>query len=140
MLSITTENIFDSQFVKTNNKHVCSNGSSSSMYTHLNDYVWPPFAFRTALILHGIDSTRCWKHSLEMLAHIDGIASCIWWRFVGCTSRGRSSRSTTSQRCSIGLRSGDCGGHFSTVNSLSGSRNQFEIIRALWHGALSCWK
>jgi len=30
---------------------------------------------------------------------------------VGCTSRARSSRSTTSQRCSIGLRSGDCGGH-----------------------------
>jgi len=37
------------------------------------------------------------------------------------------------------LRSGDCGGHFSTVNSLSCSRNQFEMIRALWHGSLSCW-
>jgi len=22
-----------------------------------------------------------------MLAHIDRIASCSWWRFVGCTSR-----------------------------------------------------
>jgi len=31
-------------------------------------------------------------------------------------------------RCSIGLRSGDCGGHFSTLNSLSCSRNQFEMI------------
>ncbi len=29
------------------------------------------------------------------------------------------SRSTTSQRCSIGLRSGDCGDHLSKVNSLS---------------------
>ncbi len=29
------------------------------------------------------------------------------------------SRSTTSQRCSIGLISGDCGGHLSKVNSLS---------------------
>jgi len=48
-----------------------------------------------------------------MLAHIDRIASWSLWRFVGCTSRARSSRSTTSQRCSIGLRSGDCGGHFS---------------------------
>ena len=39
--------------------------------------VWGiPFAFRTALILCVIDSTRCWKHSLEMLAHIDRIASC----------------------------------------------------------------
>jgi len=34
----------------------------------------------------------------------------------------------------------DCGGHFSTVNSLSCSSNQFEMIQALWHGALSCWK
>jgi len=42
-----------------------------------------------------------------------------WWRFVGCTSRAR--------RCSIGLRSGDFGGHFSTVDSMSCSRNQFEI-------------
>jgi len=29
------------------------------------------------------------------------------------------------------LRSGDCGGHFSTVKSLSSSRNQFEMIQAL---------
>ncbi len=50
------------------------------------------------------------------------------------------SRSTTSQRCSIGLRSGDCGGHLSKVNSLSCSRNQSEMIWPLWHGALSCWK
>ncbi len=34
---------------------------------------WTPFAFRTALILHGIDSTRCWKHSSEILVHIDMI-------------------------------------------------------------------
>jgi len=91
-------------------------------------------------LICGIDSTRCWKHSLEMLAHIDRIASCNWLRFVGCSSRAWSSRSTTSQRCSIGWRSGDCGGHFSTVNSLSCSRNQFEMIRDLWHGALCCWK
>ncbi len=50
------------------------------------------------------------------------------------------SRSTTSQRCSIGLRSGDCGGHLSKLNSLSCSRNQSEMIWAWWHGALSCWK
>ncbi len=37
------------------------------------------------------------------------IRSCC--RFVGCTSMMWISRSTTSQRCSIGLRSGDCGGH-----------------------------
>jgi len=48
-----------------------------------------------------------------MLARIDRIASCSRWRIVGCTSRAWSSRSTTSQRCSIALRSGECGGHFS---------------------------
>ncbi len=33
-----------------------------------------------------------------------------------CTSMMRISRSSTSQRCFIGLRSGDCGGHFSKIN------------------------
>lgn len=47
--------------------------------------------------------------------------------------------STTSQRCSIGLRYGDWGGHLRIVNS-SCSRNQFEINWVLWHGALVCWK
>ncbi len=44
------------------------------------------------------------------------------------------------KKCSVGVRSGDCGGYSSIVNSLSCSRNQFEMIWALWHGALSCWK
>ncbi len=68
------------------------------------------------------------------------IASRRFCRFVGCTSMMQISRSTTSQRCSIGFRSGDCGGRLSKVNSLSCSRNQSEIIWPLWHGALSCWK
>ncbi len=76
----------------------------------------PPFAFRTTLILHGIDSTRCWKHSSEFLVHIDMIASRSCCRFVGCTSMMQISRSITSQKCSIGLRSGDCGGHISKIN------------------------
>ncbi len=95
--------------------------------------VGPPFAIKTALILRGIDSTRCWKHSSEILVYIDMIASHSCCRFVGCTSMMRISRSTTSQRCSIGLRSGDCGNHLSKVNSLSCSRNQSAMIWALWH-------
>ncbi len=63
--------------------------------------VGPPFAFRTALILCGIDSTMLWKHSSEILVHIDMITSRSCCRFVGCTSIIRISRSTTSQRCSI---------------------------------------
>ncbi len=93
---------------------------------------WTPFAFRTALILHDVNSTRCWKHSSEILIHIVMIASHSFCRFVICTSMMWISRSTTSQRCSIGLRSGDCGGYLSKVNSLSCSRNQSEMIWALW--------
>ncbi len=37
-----------------------------------------PFAFRTSLILLGIDSTRFWKHSSEILVHIDMIAASPW--------------------------------------------------------------
>ncbi len=93
---------------------------------------WTPFSFRTALILCCIDSSRCWKHSSEILVLIDMIASRSYCRFVGCSSMMWISRSTTSQMCSIGLRSGDCGGHLSKVNSLSCSRNQSEMIWALW--------
>ncbi len=108
--------------------HICNYNKKKYIYTHslatllgtpCKYRVRPPFAFRTALILCGIDSTRCWKHSSEILVHIDMIASRSCCRFVGCTSMMRISRSTTSQRCSIGLRSGDCGGHLSKVNSLS---------------------
>ncbi len=41
------------------------------------------------------------------------IASRSCCKFVGCTSMMWISRSTTSQRRSIGLRFGDCGGHLS---------------------------
>ncbi len=116
--------------------------SCMSIYTHWPIYLvhlgtpgWTPFAFWTALILCGIDSTRCWKLSSEILVHIDLIASRSCCRFIGCTSMMWISRSTTSQSCSIGLRSDDCGGHLSKVNSLSYSRNQSEMIWALWHGA-----
>lgn len=35
-------------------------------------------------------------------------------------------------KISVGLRSGDCRGHLSTVNTTSCSRNQLDIIQALW--------
>ncbi len=69
----------------------------------------------------------------QILVHIDMISSRSCCRFVCCTSMMRISRSTTSQRCSIGLRSGDCGGHLSKVNSLSCSRNQSEMIWDMMH-------
>ncbi len=56
---------------------------------------------------------------------------------IGSGMQNSKSHSTTSQMCSIGLRSGDCGGHLSKLNSLSCSRNQSEMIWALWYGAFS---
>lgn len=71
----------------------------------------PPFAFRTALILHSIIST-CWKQSLEILVHIDMIATRSCCQFVGHTSICHS-----IPHYSIGLSSGDCERHWSRVNS-----------------------
>ncbi len=66
----------------------------------------------------------------------------------------RISRSTTSQRCSIGWRSGDCGGHLSKVNSFhvqETSLRWFELcnmvhypagssIRRWVHGVIKGWR
>ena len=81
--------------------------------------VRPSFAFRTALILHGIDPTRCWKHSSEILVRIYMTASYCCCRFVGCTSMMGIFCSSTSQRCLVGLRPGDYGDRWSTVSSVS---------------------
>lgn len=56
-----------------------------------------PFIFRTALILCGAHSTRCWKHFSEISVHVDTIAPHSCCRFV------------LSAMCSTELRSGDCG-------------------------------
>ncbi len=72
---------------------------------------WTPFCLQNCLNSLWLGFNECWKHSSEILVCIDMIAS----------------------RCC-------CGGHLSKVNSLSYSRNQSEMIFALWHGALSCWK
>ncbi len=99
------------------------------------------FSFRSLVHNHSSESgTHMLETLLRDFGHIVMIASHSCCRFVVCTSMMWISRSTASQRCSIGLRSGDCGGHLSKVNSLSCSRNQSEMIWALWHGVLSCWK
>lgn len=81
----------------------------------------------TSSWVQSMNSTRCWKHSSEILVHIEMIA------FFVSSSTTSISHSTTSKRCSIGLRSGDSGGHLSRVSSLSCSRKQFEIIWASRH-------
>ncbi len=93
---------------------------------------WTPFCLHNCLNSSWHRFNKVLKHSSEILIHIDMIVSRSCCRFVGCTSMMRISLSTTSQRCSFGLSSGDCGGHSSKVNSLSCSRNQSEMIWALW--------
>lgn len=63
-----------------------------------------------------------WHNSITQLI----VVGCTYWSSV--------------QPHSIGFRSGDCGGHLSTMRSLSFSRKQFEMIWPLWDGVLSCWK
>ncbi|MEQ2313734.1 hypothetical protein AMECASPLE_005090 [Ameca splendens] len=58
----------------------------------------------------------------EIWLHSDVIVSSCCCRFVSCTSMKRIS---TSQVCFIGLGPKDCGGHWSTMMSLSCSRNKF---------------
>lgn len=48
-------------------------GTLTGNLSHTPSQYWvrPCFAFRAALILHGKDSTRCWKHSsLHSIAHL----------------------------------------------------------------------
>lgn len=65
----------------------------AALYTHwpLSSYsllvpAWIPFCFITALIVHGINSTRCWRHSSEILVHIGIIVSRNCCKCVSCTS------------------------------------------------------
>ncbi len=103
---------------------------------------WTPFSFRTALILRGIDSTRCWKQSSEILVHIDMIASRSCCRFVACTTNIFMEREYPVPPHPKGaLLDWD----LVTVETIwvkwtHCQRNQSEMIWALWHGALSCWK
>ncbi len=63
------------------------------------------------------------------------ITSCSCCRFVGCTSMMWISRSTTSQRCCIGLRSGDCGVKWTHCHVQKNSLRWFELCDMLHYPA-----
>lgn len=81
-----------------------------------------------------LDHPNFWWHWLnKMLLRNDSdmMASYACCRFVGWTLMMRISHSTTMQRCSAGLRSGNFVVRFSIVNSLC-SRNHFEKMATFW--------
>lgn len=94
-----------------------------------------PFGFRTALILCDFETflSVLYIYILHIL-YIDMIMSHSCCRFVGCTSIMWISYFTKSQMCFIGLRTGDCGGHWSTVSSLScwSEDGWYTVVRKRW--------
>lgn len=96
---------------------------------------WTLFPVRAVWILRGVDSSKSWKHSSNILVHIFMTAAQSFSRFVSCTSLKWMSRSTTALHCSAGLRRGDCGGHVTTVRQ--SKRDAFslsiKIAPTSWH-------
>jgi hypothetical protein len=96
--------------------------SREALYTHL-------VPGRTPLCLqNSLNSTRCRKHSTGMLVHADATASCSFCRLDSGILVLQTARSISSQRCSMWLRSGECAGHSSKLNTLSCSRQCFPLL------------
>ena len=74
---------------------------------------------------------RSWKHSSDILVHIGMMTSAADLSAVH--PQCESPVPPHPKGCSVGLRPGDCGDLWTTVSC---SRNQFEVISALWHGRL----
>src|SRR3979490_2266278 len=78
--------------------------------------VWPILAFSTASILLGILSIKFWHTSAGILSHSASTLSHNSNIPPGGVSYSPNLLLVCSQRCSIGLRSGDCAGHCRRVN------------------------
>ncbi len=106
-------------------------------YTLLVPRGWIPLCLQNCLILCGKNSTRCWKHSSDILKRYHHtFAADLSAAHPWC----ESPVTTTSLSFSIGLRSGDCGCHLSKVNSLSCSRTSlrwFELCDMVHYPARS---
>ncbi len=86
-------------------------------YTHTHwPLYWTPFCLQNCLNSSWHRFNKVLETFLRDVGHIVMISSHSCCRFVICTSMMWISRSTTSQRCSIGLRSGDCGGHYESMD------------------------
>ena len=87
----------------------------------------PPFSAKTALTRKGMDSTTPLNVCSKMLAA--SFKPCKLW---GGASMDGTCLSSTSHRCSIGLRSEESGGQINTLNSSLCSSNHSWTIFAVW--------
>ena len=106
---------------------------------YTNQYeVYPPLALMTSLILLGMLSINSWHCATSILSHSTCIRSQSSNIPFGGSRYSASLLLRINQRCSIGLRSGDWGGH--TMTSNSWSSNHFLAFLLVCLGSLSCWK
>ena len=99
--------------------------------------VFPPLAAIIAASRRGILATRRWRRCTGIRAHLSSRAWRSSSRFWGGLSIELIARPNSSQRCSMGLQSGDLGGCsiFVTLPCCGKSRTTL----ARWGVALSSW-
>ena len=100
-------------------------------------HVFPPLAAIIATSHRGILATRRWRRCTGICAHLSSRAWRSSSRFWGGLSIELIARPNSSQRCSMGLQSGDLGGCsiFVTLPCCRKSRTTL----ARWGVALSSW-
>ena len=76
--------------------------------------------------------------SCGMAVHSACKAAASWGRVCGWGCRRRRRRSNSSQRCSMGFKSGDLEGQGRTL--MLWCLKKTVVSRAVWGRALSCWK
>jgi hypothetical protein len=101
--------------IQHDQKYVETCSSNISFQNHGHYYgVCPPFAAITASTLLGRLSTRCWNIAAGTCFHSTTRALVRSSTDVGRLGLARSRRSNSSQRFSMGLKSGLCAGQLSS--------------------------
>ena len=99
--------------------------------------VFPPLAAIIAASRRGILATRRWRRCTGICAHLSIRAWRSSSRFSGGLSIELIARPNSSQRCSMGLQSGDLGGCSILVTLPCCRKSRTTLAR--WGVALSSW-
>ena len=84
-----------------------------------------------------MDAIKVLTRACGIVCHSFWSACSSWRRFCGAGWRWRTRRSSSSQRCSIGLRSGERAGQRITLTFCCSKKSV--VMRAVCGRALSCW-